>query len=95
MQANLAESKTPLVDNSNPLWNPLVADIISIEKYAEIKGCNIMLNGNGKYFESDNKMNQLRNGRLSTLFKTAQEKTKEGYSYSVLRVNTDKRSIFF
>ena len=95
MQADLAESKTPLVDNSNPVWNPLIADIISIEKYANIKGCNIMLNGNGEYFESDNKMSQLRNGRLSTLFKTAQEKTKEGYLYSVLCANADKRSIFF
>ena len=54
-----------------------------------------MLNGNGEYFESDYKMNQLRNGRLSTLFETAQEKTKEGYSYSVLRVNADKKNIFF
>ena len=77
MQADLAESETPLVDNSNPLWNPLIADIISIKKYANIKGCNIMLNGNGEHFESDNKMNQLRNGRLSTLFKTAQKKQRK------------------
>ena len=39
-------------------------------------------------------MNQLRNVRLSTLFETAQKKTKEGYSYSVLRVNADKRCFF-
>ena len=95
MQADLAESQHPLVDNSNPTWNPLIADIISVEKYANIRSCNITLNGNGEYFDSDNRVNEIRNGWLSILLETAQKKTKEAYSYSVLRVNAEKRNDFF
>ena len=54
-----------------------------------------MLNGNGEYFDSDDRVNEIRNGRLCILWETAERETKEGYSYSVLRVKAEKRIVFF
>ena len=48
-----------------------------------------MLNGNGEYFDSDDRVNEIRNGRLSILLETAEKETKEGYLYSVLRVKAE------